>query len=772
MSADIVKFCPFQSSVDPSFWMKLGRVKLNHLKLSEGPFDIYGTYGITPLITSIRKNDAQSAIDDENSNNSTLEPKLINIVPGRMRLDQDSVMDDYGQDTISIHSMNAIRTIVSNEKVHVRGKIIVLNTLDSFKSLDKNELLNQQCLPTLLHACGVETDEIQMSDSIVEEDLASFICLCYLDLKNHKVLYWFAFPVLVPKPGKALSYASCTRPHRLKSIWEDEHILLLYQAFHNLRIQENTVFTNSKPSCPPFFIIVKHTDRSFTCLPLNESNYLQSVEQISAQIYFGFIDPTTTTVDDNPTTPEDVEITMGWPLRNLAAYLTLRLDMGGKNVSILSFRPQILRRIEQDSSILLELESFRLDTHNDNSLLITIQLCHREDYVWSSETSHPSKRECSFQCSGWELNHRLKPGPRPVDLSHLLSPAHLTQQAIDLNLKLMKWRMIPSLNLELLSTIQVLLLGSGTLGCNVARTLLGWGVRNITFVDNSKVSYSNPVRQSLFELSDCENGGVYKALAAAEAVKRIAGSNVVSNGVVLSIPMPGHPFGNQEDFNIASELEKLEKLVHQSDVIFLLTDTRESRWLPTVMARAANKMLINAALGLDSWLVMRHGGSGEGRLGCYFCNDVVAPENSTQNRTLDQQCTVTRPGLAPIASSLAVELMVGLMHHEDRNNAPAPPRFTRSDTASDQTPLGILPHQIRGNISSYSVMTPTVPAFEFCTGCSNAVVDEFANGGFNFIKRVCCAKNGNFLEDLSGLSRFRNETDSKMQLCEDCDFDD
>lgn len=48
-----------------------------------------------------------------------------------------------------------------------------------------------------------------------------------------------------------------------------------------------------------------------------------------------------------------------------------------------------------------------------------------------------------------------------------------------------------------------------------------WGVRNITLVDSGKVSFSNPVRQPLFEFDDCLDGGKPKAEAAAAALKRV-----------------------------------------------------------------------------------------------------------------------------------------------------------------------------------------------------------------------------------------------------------
>ena len=45
-----------------------------------------------------------------------------------------------------------------------------------------------------------------------------------------------------------------------------------------------------------------------------------------------------------------------------------------------------------------------------------------------------------------------------------------------------------------------------------------------------------------------------------------------------------------EEKLVRETVEKLESLISEHDVVFLLLDTRESRWLPTVIAAAKKKV--------------------------------------------------------------------------------------------------------------------------------------------------------------------------------------
>lgn len=63
-----------------------------------------------------------------------------------------------------------------------------------------------------------------------------------------------------------------------------------------------------------------------------------------------------------------------------------------------------------------------------------------------------------------------------------------------------------------------------------------------------------------------------------------------ATGVDLSIPMPGHPIPPASVEQTKKDVQTLEKLFDEHDAIFLLMDSRESRWLPTVLGAAKGKV--------------------------------------------------------------------------------------------------------------------------------------------------------------------------------------
>ena len=73
-----------------------------------------------------------------------------------------------------------------------------------------------------------------------------------------------------------------------------------------------------------------------------------------------------------------------------------------------------------------------------------------------------------------------------------------------------------------------------------------------------------------------------------------------------------------------------------------------------------------------------------------------------------------------------------------------------------------------GSLVSYTMMTPAVPAFRCCTGCSDAVVDLYSEGGFDFVRRACDIDGPSYLEEISGLTVFQEEANAKLAEMEDC----
>ena len=70
---------------------------------------------------------------------------------------------------------------------------------------------------------------------------------------------------------------------------------------------------------------------------------------------------------------------------------------------------------------------------------------------------------------GWEANNNGKLAPRQVDLAPSMDPRRLAESAVTLNVSLMRWRAAPSLGIDRLQDLKILLLGAGTtsstLGC-------------------------------------------------------------------------------------------------------------------------------------------------------------------------------------------------------------------------------------------------------------------------------------------------------------------
>jgi ubiquitin-like modifier-activating enzyme ATG7 len=526
--------------------------------------------------------------------------------------------------------------------------LLNLNTVEDYKAVDMDHKIDE-----LLKSEFIDVVE---NDKWIEHPhlLNRFLVVSFADLK--KYIYQYRFHSLIVDDSSFS--VNVTRSNLLHKVFKkDKDKLEAIKSAYLTYVKEES--KEAKHNCP-FVVYSEELSQVVT--------FKELIENPETHIVL-FIDP-------SPLQPCII-------VKNLLFALSRKFDVD-KNIKIVSLRDKI-------SKLGSDFE-FKLS-------------CYLE------VTVNPPKEDLiSLHFQKFEMNNNV------LDLKSFFDPKSLAQSAVGLNLKLMKWRMAPDLDLQVAKNSKCLLLGSGSLGCQIARNLLSWGFEYFTFVDNGRVSFSNPVRQCLFTFQDSVDERP-KAECAAERLKEIY-PLAETKGITLSIPMPGHPAKTEEaEKEIIESYSILDELIQGHDVIFLITDSRESRWLPTVLSHIHNKICMTVALGFETFLAMRHGLSeenhdkdlnGETRLGCYFCNDTVAPRNSTQDRTLDQQCTVTRPAVCSMASAISTELLMSLLNHPLKNGALAHEEVHNSD----RSVLGLIPHQVRGDMNEFRITPMCGCAFD------------------------------------------------------------
>lgn len=499
----------------------------------------------------------------------------------------------------------------------------------------------------------------QIQDGSIFDDhllFNNFAMMMYIDLKKYKFYYWLSFPVF-----KLPNDVHISKQYMYSELISDEHI-------RNDINKEMTQLWQKNNNNYYFKLDVEKVE-------LKPLTFDDIKDVISLTLIFNDMG----TNDNHPS----------WCIRNLLFALSYHIKKS-LNLTIICYR-------STNSPVFdIILQPIQFDNLKFNSLSIP-------EYY-----------------KGLVQSYKTKIKPDIIDMQQYMDQDQLCKSALTMNNKLMKWRIVPDLDLDNISNTKCLIIGGGTLGCHVARNLLGWAITNITFVDYGSVSHSTPAKQSLYFQDDI---GKLKMDVISQNFKKIYGDANVK-GINLTIPMPDYPINNVKEFE--QSIEILHKLYDEHDVIFILTDTRESRWFPTLLGKIHNKPCFTSAIGFDTFVVIRHNKvkneTGD-NMACYFCSDIVEPINSTATATMDKKCTVTRAGVSAMASALVSELMISCIS-------------CNKNDIDVLTNIPKIPQQIRGNMSLFDTKTHMFPQSSCCIACSDTIVEQYKVDGTQFIKNV------------------------------------
>ena len=382
----VLKFEPWQSAVDPTFWAELARRKLDNFGLREDPVPIDGLFACS----------------------------MHAEVSSPVALDKRSF------ETWTSVANDALAT----GQQRAPGTLRNVNTFERFKEYDRGAMLDE--------SADAVWRAVVSGDAARDPHLLNqFHMLTFADLKKWQFTYWFAFPtVKLPEAVRVVATQA----------------LGTFLGFQEDPVE--TSFTKfEQHACDAFAWCVVTSEntpqKGFMSFPLHEFNSLAS-EYGPENVHVAFMDSSR-----NPDHP-------GWSARNLLLLASLTFDVdkkkGPRSLNLIATRKRNGKVSLRHSMVF-------------HVTLPTIAVggeLHKLD---------PEKRP--FPAVGWELNPKGRAGPRRADLGESMDPTRLAVAAAELNLKLMPWRLLPELDLAKISKTKCLLIGAGTLGCSVARCLLG-----------------------------------------------------------------------------------------------------------------------------------------------------------------------------------------------------------------------------------------------------------------------------------------------------------
>jgi len=296
---ELLKFQNLTSDAVVSFWKELSRLKLEKLKLDDSAIPITGHFRVSP------------------NANAQFDAASGNVPPALLELSHRSYVAENPAEVTDRPSVI--------ESVTLNGLLYNVNTLQAFKTADKNKLL-AQCVEKnfdLLNQGATFTNV---------GSVATFVVLAYADLKKHTFVYWFGFPTLKmerPQLPKLVHDASVPLSTFVQSVSSRQHI-----ANQLLSMGVQSTVPGQDWSLPLHFLVeIDFSREEGPACTLHEtklvSQLLQATAERGTQLCLGCMDASTS--------PQ----TSSWPIRNLLNMMQLAgvewPDSQGENGSEMTF---------------------------------------------------------------------------------------------------------------------------------------------------------------------------------------------------------------------------------------------------------------------------------------------------------------------------------------------------------------------------------------------------------------------------------------------------